>query len=173
MNLEMNQTLLTVFVAVTAIAVVLQMAILFALYLTTRKTAENMQALAKRVEGEALPTLQAARVLLVDNRPRIDEIITNFQQTSVTVRTQAERISTTMDDVVDRTRLQIIRADEMVTRTFDRVEETADTMQHSVLSPLRKLSGVMTGIIAGFGEFIGGRQVRRAQKAVPRDEMFI
>jgi hypothetical protein len=89
------------------------------------------------------------------------------------VKAQAERISTVMDDVVDRTRLQTIRADEMMTRTLDRLEETAETMQSVVLSPMRRMSGVLTGIMAGLGEFVGGRRVRRQTKAVPNEDMFI
>lgn len=169
----MNETLMTVFVAVTAVAVVLQMGILLALYLTTKKTAQRLESLAARVEEEAMPTLVAARALVVENKPRIEQIITNVAETTDSVRARAERIGATVDDIVDRTRLQVIRADEMVSKAFDRVEETADTMQHVVMSPMRRLSGVMTGIIAGFGEFIGGRRVRRAEGAVPKDEMFI
>lgn len=169
----MNETLLTIFVAATCIAVILQMGILFALFLTTRKTAERMEALAKRVEEQALPTIEMARNLITENTPKINSIITDLQETTATVKNQASRIGTMLDDVVDRTRLQTIRADEMVTRTLDRIEETAETMQTVVMSPMRRMTGVLTGIMAGLGEFVGGRKVRRQSKAVPNEDMFI
>ncbi len=169
----MNETLLTIFVAATAIAVVLQMGILFALYMTTRKTAERMEALAKRVEEQALPTIEMARTLLTENTPKINSMISDLQATTATVRGQAERIGTMLDDIVDRTRLQTIRADEMVTRTLDRLEETAETVQNVVVSPMRRMTGLLSGILAGIGEFAGARKVRRQSRAVPNDEMFI
>jgi methyl-accepting chemotaxis protein len=169
----MNETLLTVFVGATCVAVILQMGILLALYITSRKTAQRMEALAKRVEEQALPTIEMARNLLTENTPKINSIITDLTSTTATVKAQAERISTAVTDVVDRTRLQTIRADEMVTRTLDRIEETAETMQTVVLSPMRRMSGVLTGVMAGLGEFVGGRRVRRQTKAVPNEDMFI
>jgi methyl-accepting chemotaxis protein len=169
----MNETLLTVFIGATCVAVILQMGILLALYITSRKTAERLEALAKRVEDQALPTIEMARTLLTENTPKINSIIADISTTTATVKAQAERISTVMDDVVDRTRLQTIRADEMVTRTFDRLEETAETMQSVVLSPMRRMSGILTGVMAGLGEFVGGRRIRRQSKAVPNEDMFI
>lgn len=169
----MNETLLTIFVGATCVAVLLQMGILFALYMTTRKTAERMEALAKRVEEQALPTIELARNMITENGPKISAIISDLQEMSATVKDQSGRISTMLDDVMDRTRLQTIRADEMVTRTLDRLEETAETMQTVVLSPMRRMSGVLSGILAGIGEFAGARKVRRQTKAVPNDEMFI
>jgi hypothetical protein len=53
-----------------------------------------------------------------------------------------------------------------------RVDHAAETLEHTVTSPMRHASALMEGVMAGFGEFIGGRKVRRA-KAVPTDEMFI
>jgi len=169
----MNETLLTVFVGATCVAVLLQMGILFALFLTTRKTAERMEALAKRIEEQALPTIEMARNLITENGPKINAIVSDLLATSATVKDQAERIGSMLDDVVDRTRLQTIRADEMVTRTLDRLEETAETMQTVVLSPMRRMSGVLSGVMAGLGEFVGGRRVRRQTKAVPNEDMFI
>ena len=169
----MNETLLTVFVGATCVAVILQIGILLALYITSRKTAERLEALAKRVEEEALPTIVHARALLTENGPKISSIVADLSSTTATVKAQADRISTVLDDVVDRTRLQTIRADEMVTRTFDRLEETAETMQTVVLSPMRKASGVLTGVMAGLGEFVSNRRVRRQTKAVPNEDMFI
>ena len=79
-----------------------------------------------------------------------------------------------MSDVIDRTRLQIIRADELVNRTMDRVEETTDMVHNAVVSPLRRISGVMHGVTAGL-EFLLGRRRRQPRDGmgVPQDELFI
>ncbi len=169
----MNETLLGVFIAVTAIAVVLQMVILAALYFSTKKTAQRVEAVVKQVEEKAIPALTQAQEMLTEARPKLAVILDNMSATSTTVREQAERINVTLNDIVDRTRLQVIRADEIVSRSMDRVEETAEAVHHVVLSPVRQMSAMMTGLFAGIGEYIGGRKVRRHQDAVPQDEMFI
>src|SRR5512140_3160046 len=169
----MNETLLTVFVAVTAIAVVLQMAILAALYFTTKKTSARVEAIAKQVEEKAIPALTMANEMLTDAKPKLKVILDNMTETTTTVRDQAERLNVTLSDIVDRTRLQVIRADEIVSRTMDRVEETTEAVHHVVLSPVRQLSAMMTGFMAGISEYVGGRKVRRQERAVPQDEMFI
>ena len=71
------------------------------------------------------------------------------------MRTQVERIDATVNDVLDRTRLQVIRTDELVSRTLDRVEETTDMVQHRVLTPIRRLAGLVTGVTAGLGALVG------------------
>ena len=169
----MNETLLGVFIAVTAVAVVLQMVILAALYFSTKKTSQRVEGLVKQLEEKAIPALTQAQEMLTDARPKLAVILDNMSVTSTTVREQAERINVTLTDIVDRTRLQVIRADELVSRSMDRVEETTEAVHHVVLSPVRQMSAMMTGLFAGIGEYIGGRKVRHQQQAVPQDEMFI
>jgi len=127
----------------------------------------------KQVEEKAIPAIEQANDMLTEARPKLTVILDNMRVTSTTVRDQAERISATLTDIVDRTRLQVIRADEIVTRSMDRVEETSEAVHHVVLSPVRQMSAMMTGLFAGIGEYVGGRKVRRQQEAVPQDEMFI
>ena len=74
--------------------------------------------------------------------------------------------------MIDRTRLQIIRADDMVTKTMDRVEEATETVHRTVISPIRKISGLYSGI-DGWARISDGQQAPRRAGAVPQDEMFI
>ena len=81
--------------------------------------------------------------------------------------------------MVDRTRLQIIRADEMVSRAMDKVEETGDLVQHSVISPIRRVVGIVEGLTTGLNAFFGMRRRAAGRSAAPREgatqdeEMFI
>lgn len=150
-------TLLIVFIIVTSVAVVIQMAILVALYLSTKKTSAKVEALAEDVQKRAAPVLDAAHTLLVDNRDKLDTIVDNVAVSTTTVRNQLQRLDTTVTDVVDRTRLQVIRTDELVTRTLDRVEETTDLVHHTVISPVRQLSAVMKGVTVFMDAFFGRR----------------
>jgi hypothetical protein len=165
---------LTLFIAITAAAVVIQALILIALYLAVRKTSARMEALAAEVKTKALPTIETAHSVLVDLRPKVDQIAANVSQSTAMVRGQMERLDATLSDVIDRTRLQIIRADELVNRTMDRVEETTDMVHRTVVSPLRQINGLVQGLGVGL-EFLLRRRRRPSGDGmgVPQDEMFI
>jgi len=88
-----------------------------------------------------------------------------------------QRVDASVKDAVDRGHLQIIRADELLTRTLDRVEQTSDMVHQTVISPIRQLSGLMQGITVGLEFLFGGRGRKNGGRAerrpVPQDEMFI
>ncbi|MGH9492884.1 MAG: hypothetical protein ACRD2K_05235, partial [Terriglobales bacterium] len=125
---QATQTLLTSFIVVTAIAVVIQMGVLIALFLGVRKTSARVESLAEALEKRAVPTLEAAHAVLTDSRGRITEIVANLAAISSSLRSQVDRFDSTFSEAMDRTRRQVIRADDMVTRTMDHVEETTEVL---------------------------------------------
>jgi hypothetical protein len=169
-----NANLLVAFIVVTAFAVVIQAGILVALYLSIRKSSARMEALATEVKNRALPAVEAAHAVLVDLHPKLDSIADNLSHTTTLMRAQVERLDATVSDAIDRARLQVIRADELVNRTMDKVEETTEVVHKTVLSPLRRATGLMHGVGAGL-EFLFGRRrrQRRDGMGVQQDEMFI
>jgi hypothetical protein len=170
----MNDTYLTVFIAVTAGAVLLQAMILVALYVSVRKSTAKMDALANELKEKAIPTMETVQSFIVEVRPKIETISTNVSDSTTLIKTQLERLDATLTDVLDRTRLQVIRADELLSRTMDKVEETSEIVHKTVVSPLRQVSGVMNAIYTGIDVFLGSK--RRGSKngmGVPQDEMFI
>jgi uncharacterized protein HemX len=166
--------LVPLFILCTALAVVIQAGILVALFVAVRKTTGRVEALANDVTTKALPTIDTAQQMLVTLRPRIEDIVANVDQSARMARGQIERMDATVSDIVDRTRLQVIRADELVNRTMDRVEETTDMVHRTVVSPIRQFSGLMQGVSAGL-EFFLGRKRRQSRDGVgvPQDELFI
>jgi len=170
----MDDNLLRVFIGLTSFAVVIQAGILVALYFAVRKSAAQMEALATQVTTKALPTLDTAQSMLVELRPKIETLTTNAAESSALVRGQLGRLDVTLSDVLDRTRLQVIRADELLNRTMDKVEETTEVVHKTVVSPLRQISGLMSAISTGVEVFLGQkRRQPRNGMGVPQDEMFI
>ena len=154
------ENLTMLFIAVTAAAVVLQAGILTALYLAMRRSSARMEALAVEVKTKALPTLETSQAMLTELRPKLTVIADNLMETTHSVRSQVERMDATVNDVVDRARLQIIRGDELLSRTLDRVEETSDMVHNTVVSPVRQFAGLIQGVTAGI-EFLLGERGRR------------
>jgi len=169
---------LTVFIALTAFAILLQAGILVAMYVTMRKSSQRVEALATEVRNKVLPTIEQAQSILTEVRPRLEVIAQNVEHTTTQLRSQVERVDAAVSDAVDRGRLQVIRADELLSRTLDRVEHTSEMVQKTVVSPVRQISGIMQGITVGL-EFLLNRRTRgngsgrSERRPVPQDEMFI
>ena len=169
-----NNNLLYILIVIAA-SFVIQAGIMVALFLAVKASSTRLEALATEVKTKAIPTVEAAQAFLTDVRPTVDTILDNVTNTSTMVRAQMQRLDATVTDVVDRTRLQVIRADELLTRTLDKVEQTTDIVQHTVVSPVKHLSGLMQGLSAGLQYFIGRRKNSRSREGmgVPQDELFI
>ncbi len=167
------ETLTTAFIIIAAVAIVVQMGILAALYAAVKKTTARTEALADQVEKRVLPTLDGIQTLVVARRPQIEMMIDNLASATNTVRSQVERLDATVNDVVDRARLQVIRADEIIGRTMDRVEETTDLVHHSVISPVRQLAGLVSGVTTALDFLLKKRTAERKNGEGTQDEMFI
>jgi len=173
---QATQTLLTSFIVVTAIAVVIQMGVLIALFLSVRKTSARVERLADALESRAVPTLEAAHAVLTDSRARITETVSNLAAISSSLRSQVDRFDVTFSDAMDRTRRQVIRADNVVTRTMDHVEETTEVLHQGVIGPVRQMAGLVTGLTVGIDTFfkLARKFPRREHAPVSQDEeMFI
>ncbi len=157
----MNDTLLMIFIGVSTLAILLQAAILAAMYAATKKTAAQVESLATEVRSKALPAVESVQALVVNNKERVEEIIENVTAATASARSQLLRIDATLNDVLDRTRLQVIRADELATNTMDRIEETTEIVQHTIVAPVRRIHGVLNGLSAGLGMFVAGRKARK------------
>lgn len=168
---------LTIFIAVTSAAVVLQMLILAGMYFALRKLSTQVMTVTEEVKTQALPLLESGkkleaevRRLLETSAPKVELVLDNASAITTTAHGAIDRVETTLNDVLDRARLQIIRADEMVTRAMDQVEETSEKVAHTVTTPVKHATGIVQGISTGLGAYFGQK---RPRKPGPSDEMFI
>ena len=190
------ENLITLFIALTGAAVLLQAGLLAAMYLALRKTSARLEDMASDVKTRVLPTIEDVRTKLLPTiedaqhvftelRPKlgsitgkVEAIADNMSNATSTLRAQVQRIDATVSDVVDRARLQVIRADDLVTRTMDSVEHTSEVVHKTVVSPVRQVSGIIRGVTTGIEVLIGSRnrgngRHRETRRSAPQDEMFI
>jgi hypothetical protein len=164
---------MTVWIAITSLAVVIQAGILVALYVSVRKSSARMEGIMSDLHKRTAPILDSTQAIMVDSRPKIEAITDNLLAASSSIKSQVERLDATVSDAVDRTRLQIIRADDLVTRTMDRVEETTDVVHKTVISPVRQMAGIVTGLSTGISAFFGRRGGAQREDSQQDEEMFI
>ena len=170
----MNSTALTVFIAVTSVAVVLQMAILLGLYLTVRRSSAQMESIALDFQRRVIPIIENTRDVLADATPKLKEITSNLTEVSDTLRKQAATLGDAAVEMAVRARNKVAQADEMISHTLERVERTTGAMQNSVLSPVRRVNGILQGISVGIGAFLNQKRERNDRERRTNDEgMFI
>lgn len=170
-----HNTVITIFVVVAAVAIVLQMAILFALYKAMRQTSERMEGIAGRLEKQASPVLTTAAAILEDAKPKIAEITTNLAESSAAIRTHVEHVGQATGEIVERVRMQAARLDEMVHSAAHKVEATSEMLQDKVLSPMRRVRAIVSALNAGLSFLKSNRRARHRTNGenVEDEEMFI
>lgn len=168
---------LTIFIAVTSAAVVLQVLILLGMYLTLRKLSAHINSLADEGKSQVFPLLENGKRLKADikriletSSPKLDSVLDNAAAITTTAHTGIGRIEGAANDILDRAQLQIIRADEIITRAMDQVEDTTQRVARTVTSPIKHANGLVQGVSAGVNAFFGRK---RADNGGPSDEMFI
>lgn len=169
-----HDTVITIFVVVAAVAIVLQMGILFALYKALRQSSAKMEGIAGRLEQQATPVLSTATAILQDAQPKIAEITTNLAESSAAIRTHVGNVGIATSEIAERARMQAARLDELILTAAHRVEATSDLLQEKVLSPMRRVRAIVSALNAGLSFLKSHRSQRRNSTGeVEDEEMFI
>jgi len=170
-----ENTVITIFVVVAAVAIVVQMGILFALYKALRQSSDRMESLANRLEQKATPVLATAAAILDDARPKLAELTTNLAESSAIVRAQVQQVGEATAEIVERARMNAARLDDFIANAAHKVEATSDLLQN-VLSPMRRVRAMVSALSAGLS-FLKAKRSRRASgggaEQVEDEEMFI
>jgi uncharacterized protein YoxC len=162
-----TNTLLTVFVAVAALAFLAQAVILLMIAITAKKTQERMLTIVEDLQGQVRPVLSSTRELLDDSLPKVKSITANLAETSYVIRSQAIELNEAMDDVVGRARRQAVRVDGLVTQTLDSVENTRNKVERGVSQVVDRPVRMANGIVNGVKAAIETLMKRRAAQAGP------
>lgn len=160
---------MTIFIALVALAVLLQAGFLFGMLMALRR----VQKLAEELSGRALPLVEQGRELMVDLGPKLRQVSGNAVDVSEVVRVQSHDISKTLTAFNQKARVQIDRADGMINNTMSKVERTADTMQESVMSPVRKVNGVIAAVAAAVDSYRGVERSSSSRKSYGGEDRFI
>jgi len=170
-----ENTVITIFVVVAAVAIVVQMGILFALYKALRQSSDRMENLANRLEQKATPVLATAAAILDDAKPKLAELTTNLAESSAIIRAQVQQVGEATAEIVERARMNAARLDDFIANAAHKVEATSDLLQN-VLSPMRRVRAMVSALSAGLS-FLKAKRSRRASgggaEQVEDEEMFI
>src|SRR5207244_12222001 len=86
------QVWLEIFSIVAALALVVQVVILTALFLQTRRTSENLNRLVSEVQSRMGPILPRVQILLDDTQPKISSMVNDASHIVYLARCQAQKV---------------------------------------------------------------------------------
>ena len=160
--------LLTVFVSISAIALVIQAAMLFGLYKSTKAIHEKVSLLTPRAES----LMAKAEKTLEESRSKIAEVSARANEVLMLTHTQVRRVDELMADAHGRARVQMDRLELVLDDTMSKVQSTVNTVQTGVVRPIREITGIATGLRAAILHLVQASRSSPAQ-ATQDEEMFI
>ena len=162
------------FVAVTAVAVVLQALILLALYLDLRRTTKQLTRTVNDLHARLSPTLVRLQILVEDAQPRISEMLGDVSHIVHLTRGQAQKVDRIFTDSLDRLRGQLAHGDRILTGLLEALEEFGSKFRHTVWGPVFKASALLKGFKVGVDFFRDrGRAPEQPVEPETEEELFI
>jgi hypothetical protein len=161
------------FVIVAAVSLFIQMLIFGAMFLTIRRLGKRMEDVVDDLQRRVNPVLSRLQMLVEEAQPRISTMISDAAEITHVARNQVQRVDRVLTEGVDRLRMQLVHADQILTGALETVEETGARIRSSVWRPMQSVTALVRGIQTGL-EFYRGR--RRHAEGMPEqqdEELFI
>jgi hypothetical protein len=159
---------LTIFVALAAIAMVGQAVALLGIAKATKKTMAKLEALlpdAAKVLESAQRTINQTGEILTSTNTRTTEILG-------VAKGQMTKIDGLVTDISARVKVQLDRAEMTLDDALDRAHQTVGAVHRGVLAPIREVHGVLSGIRAVISTLARGNRPT-VDHATSDEEMFI
>ncbi len=161
-------TVLTVFVAVAAIALLIQAAALFGTFLVMRQLRTKLLSIWPELEEIVAVTKKTA----YGAEKNLDAIGASSIHMLGLAKQQLVKVDGLLNDASTRARVQMERAEMVLDDTMTRVQSTVSVVQRGVLRPIREVHGVLSGVRTAIQHF--GRSSRSTvDHATSDEEMFI
>ncbi len=160
--------LLTIFVAISAVAFLIGACVLVGLLVIARRLQQKLMPLIPEVEG----ILGVVRRTAERVEKHVEQIGTTSAAILDVTKQQLARVDELLGDATSRAKVQMERAEMVLDDTMTRVQDTVSYVQSGVLRPVREVYGVWAGIRTAVAHL--GRAGRSTvDHATSDEEMFI
>jgi hypothetical protein len=132
-----------------AVTLVLQVGILCALFVTTRRTMQKLDKTVTDLNDRAGPILTRVQILLDDTQPKISAMVSDAAHIVYLARGQAQKADRVLTDAADRFRGQLLHLDRILTGTMEAVEDAGAQFKSNFWRPVQKASALVQGIKVG------------------------
>jgi hypothetical protein len=161
------------FIVIAAVAIVIQMAILLAMLLEMKGAIAKFTVIADELKGRIDPILLRTNRILEDSEDKIASIMGDGAEVTRLARGQAQKIDRVFTDTLERLRVQVIRADQILSGALEVIEDTGTKVRNTLWGPVHQVSAVLKGVKVGI-DVLRGVQRRAEPETAPQDEeLFI
>ncbi|HET7840993.1 MAG TPA: hypothetical protein VFM21_05280 [Terriglobia bacterium] len=168
-----QDNLLIAVLILVAIAVLLQASAMAGMWFSIRKIPGQIEGIRADVKQRLDPLAQSVTEIVTNSREPVRSISINLAEISQILRDRAGHVDTTVAELVDRSRMQIIRVDQMISNLIEKIETTTDEVQINVLKPVWEVAAVVKGVRTGLDFFFARGRSRNAPEATQDEQMFI
>jgi methyl-accepting chemotaxis protein len=163
---------LTIFVAVTAVAVVLMVVILAAVSRALVQLARTMERIQDTFEREVNPMLHGFNEFIAAASEPTRRILNNLSETSDILRARAQSADALAAEVIERARAEVIRADRFITGSLEMMERATEAVERGVMVPVREITALVAGLRQGFAFLFSRRRPSPAREGAPVEEQL-
>jgi hypothetical protein len=164
---------LQAFIVIAAVAIVIQMAILLGMFLQVRTAIQQFTRIATDLQNRIDPILLRTNRILEDSEDRVASIMGDTAEITRVARGSAQKIDRVFTDAVERLRVQIIRADHILTGTLEVVEESGAKFRRTVWTPIQQASAILKGMKVAIDTLRGQNRRPEPDGATADEELFI
>lgn len=157
--------LLTLFVALTALAVITQAGVLVGIYVMSKRLSEQIERFMKETREMIVPMKSITENLRMAS--------SNVVEIGLSAREQFRRVEAMVTDTGEALNVQLERFDRVSQNVMDRINETAEIVQDSVVRPAREVAALAKGFSRGFGSFLFRKGRSTVDQARQDEELFI
>jgi hypothetical protein len=152
------------FIVIAGIAIAVQMIILAAMFVQLRMSMQEFTRIANDLQARVDPILLRVNRILEDSEERISSVMGDTAEITRIARGQAQKVDRVVSEALERLRIQVIRADQILTGALEVVDEAGTKFRNTLWGPIRQASAVMKGIKVGLD------MLRRQQNNKPESD---
>jgi len=157
-----HDTIELAFIALGAVALAVQTAILLAIFVGVTKAAKSIKSEIEEMRTAVMPVVASAREVIASTReiaeatrgmvtrltPKVEAAVSDLSEVAHSLRTQTEDVQASVEQVLERVRKQSGRVDTMFSNTLDAVDKASTFVASTVSKPVRQLAGLLAGLKA-------------------------
>ena len=158
------EILLTVFVAITALATLVNALCMVGIWMNSKRLSDQIQ----RFMGEVRELMGPVRS--ISENLRVASV--NLVEIGLSARDQFRRVEAMVTSTGEALTVQLERFDRLSQRILDRINETTEIVQDSIVRPAREVAAFAKGL-SGFGSFFFRKGRSTVDQARQDEELFI
>jgi hypothetical protein len=164
---------LAAFIVIAAVAIVVQMAILLGMFIQVRVAVQHLTRITTDLQARVDPILLRTNRILENSEDRITSIMGDAAEVTRLARGQAQKVDRVFTEATERLRVQLNRADQILTGTLEVLDEAGSTFRRRLWKPLNQASAVIKGVMAGLEFLRSQRRPAQRESATQDEELFI